>query len=163
MKLLGAWGSVAALFVLGVLLGGLAVHIHHGSQMPPPPRHDGPEHRGPDHEGRGKAPRGPHGRSGGSGFIDAMHEKLGLTAEQQEQVRTISEESRKQLETLRGEWRPQIERHMTETRERIDAVLTPEQRTVWAEMHRGERRRVERFLMGEGRGGRRGPREPRSN
>ena len=87
-------------------------------------------------------PRGHRGHR-----LMRMSRALGLSAEQQTQIRSILQEARAQGRALRestpeGDRRQVMRQHRHEVRERIAAILTPEQRERARELrmrHRGQR------------------------
>ena len=101
--------SVVALFVAGVSVGALGLHLYYVHGEPTSTR------RGPD---------GPLHRA----FAERLENLLELTPEQQQQIAGIREESHRQANTMRREIRPRLRQHLEQTREKIQAVLTPEQR-----------------------------------
>lgn len=132
--------SVAALFLAGVAVGALGMHLYYANQQPWRPDWDRDRHTP-------------------GAFARAMQEELELTPEQIERIGQIRAEAREQSEAFRREVAPQVRQHMRETHERILEVLTPEQRDRLEEMRKEHRGRVERFFLGEGSHGRRhGPR-----
>jgi Spy/CpxP family protein refolding chaperone len=139
-----AWISVLALFLSGISIGGLAVHLYYGGAdrvaLPPPP---------PGLEGR----------------FDDLREALDLTPEQAREIAAIRERGRREADALREELRPRIERHLEQMRERVLAVLTPEQRARFEALERERPRRRSPLgrPFGEGHGrdpGRRPPEPP---
>lgn len=136
MKRTSALLSVFSLFLSGLAIGALGMHLYHGRSGPP----TGPHFVGP-----------PHGR-----MLAMLERRLDLTPEQREQVVAIHEESRRASHEIRRELRPQLERQMEETREKIRAILTPEQQARFDELHEELKSRFGRFLLGEGRHGRGG-------
>ena len=131
---------VAGLFLLGIVIGALGMHLFHMHALDGP--FDGPPVRGM---------RG----AGGSGMhFEMVAEHLELTGEQRETVREILADSRRQAEGLHEEMLPHVRELVDRTRERIDEVLTPEQRDRLAEMDASRRGGLERLLLGHGPGGR---------
>jgi len=131
MKPAIALTCVLGLFLLGGVIGGLGLHLHHGM------KYDGPRHGGHD-GGRGGLPQVFH-------FLDGS-ERLGwldLTDEQRAKIDEIQETGRREMDALREELRPRIDKQAHETREKIDAVLNEEQRAKLAEFleREGPRRR----------------------
>jgi Spy/CpxP family protein refolding chaperone len=122
--------SVAALFLSGVSIGALGMHLYYGQQ----PSWHRPPGFGPP--------------SVGAGLADPIAERLGLSDEQKQRIAEIREESWRESENLRREMKPRVERHMRETLDKIYAELTPEQREelerIRAEFGRG----MDRFLLG---------------
>jgi len=95
--------------------------------------------RSTQHHGRGKG-RG-QGRDGRHGLsLERLTRKLGLTAQQQAQVKPILESARASKQSVRAntalsreEKRAQLRQSMTRTKERISAILTPEQKAKFAQ------------------------------
>jgi len=126
--------SVAALFFSGVAIGALGVFLYIDDR--------------PGQRVRGERP-GPPPRFA----MQTMAEALDLTPEQREQIQAIHRESRRTAEEIRHEMRPRLEDHIEQTRERMIAVLTPEQQERFEEMRDRFGARMDRFFLGEGRGG----------
>jgi Spy/CpxP family protein refolding chaperone len=142
-----AFVAVLGLFILGILIGALGMHLVYAQRFPAPPdRPDG---------------NGMHGRF----FFDRLERHLDLSAEQQERIGQIMLESRETGEAMHEEMLPRVQELMDGTRESIMEVLTPEQRQKFERLMRRHRRDAERFFLGhgprDGRGqgfkGRRGP------
>lgn len=99
-----------------------------------------------------------HARGPGKGWREPspdraaarLAERLGLTAEQQEQVRPILEENFAKRRDIREEARRKMEALREETDKRLSGVLTPEQLTKLREL-RSERGK--RFKDGDRRHG----------
>ena len=132
--------SVAALFFSGIAIGALGMFVYvdsrpverpHGPFPGPPPRF----------------------------AMEMMADALDLTPEQREQIEEIHHDSRRTAEEIRLEMKPRLEAHIEQTRERMMAILTPEQRERFEEMRSEFGGRMDRFFLGEGRGG--GPRRGR--
>jgi protein CpxP len=68
--------------------------------------------------------------------IDALHEYLGLTQEQRDQIQKILDDTRIEFGKLRKETRPRFEAIQQESRNKIRAVLTEEQRRKYDEFRR---------------------------
>ena len=130
--------SVAALFLSGLSIGALAMHLYHeGRSVEGVPPVGGPPHRG---------------------FLLSLERQLDLTPEQRDQLRAIHEEVRREFENFRRDLRPRLERQMDETRDRILAILTPEQQERFKRIESRHRGHMGRFFLGEGRPGGRGRR-----
>lgn len=139
-----AWVAVVGVFLVGVTIGALGMHVYDENTAEPWRRPDGP---------RGGPP--PHGRM--HRFFEHLATRLELSPEQLEQVETILEESRSEAEALREEMAPRVRAHMEATSERIRQVLDPEQRAGFEKMMQRQRRLAERGFLGPGPGpGRRG-------
>jgi Spy/CpxP family protein refolding chaperone len=132
-----AFISVLALFLSGLSIGALGMHLYHE-------RHFSPDLR-PD-------PGGP----GAGFFLTMLRRELDLTQAQLEKIAQIHLESRHQSEWIRYEIRPQIESLMEETHEMIREVLTEDQRDRFDELVEEHDRNMGRFLLGEGRPGKLG-------
>ena len=133
---------VAGLFLLGIVIGALGMHLVHMHAVEGP--FDGPPVRGM---------RGAGGSMNPDMHFEMVAEQLELTGEQRETVRAILDDGRRQAVGLHEEMLPHVRELMDRTRERIDEVLTPEQRErleSMAEHHRGG---LERLLLGHGPGG----------
>ena len=135
MNRVAAFASVAALFLVGVLVGGLGTHLFlNQSQRPGPVGF-----------------RGDH-------FLELLERELVLTTEQMRRIEEILEQSHAEGDALRREMLPRLRGAMTDTRDRIREVLTAEQQAKFEELQHRHLRRVERMFLG--RGGR--PGRPRS-
>jgi len=132
---LAALAVVAALFVVGICVGALGMHLFEAHQV--------------------RAPAPP----GGERFIARLERELNLTDEQRRSIDAIVEQSRREGDVLHREMLPRVREHMRATREKIRDVLTPAQQIRFEELNRENRRRSEHFFLGAGRGhGRRSPR-----
>jgi Spy/CpxP family protein refolding chaperone len=101
---------VVVVFVLGVLLGGVADHLF-GARVfsnPTPPRTR-------------------------DQLIGQLTSQLSLTPDQQKQLTSIVDDTRAQWRTLYAPLEPQHEQIRQQGRERIRAILTPEQRPRFEE------------------------------
>jgi Spy/CpxP family protein refolding chaperone len=96
---------VVVVFVLGVLLGGVADHLFgaRGFTSPAPPRTR-------------------------DQLIGQLTTQLGLTPDQQKHLTSIVDDTRAQWRTLYAPLETQHEQIRQQGRERIRAILTPEQR-----------------------------------
>lgn len=135
--------AVLSLFLVGVLIGGLGVHVWYATRPPGPPP-PGPARGERMHDG----PFGPR-----------LMRTLDLTDEQRERIEAILEESRREAESLREEIAPRIREQAERTRARLAEVLTPEQLERFDALMRRHGPRGERFLLGGGR--EHGPGPPR--
>jgi Spy/CpxP family protein refolding chaperone len=101
---------VVVVFVLGVLLGGVADHLFgarvFGNLTPPRTRDQ---------------------------LIGQLTSQLSLTPDQQGQLTTIVDDTRAQWRNLYAPLEPQHEQIRQQSRERIRAILTPEQRPKFEE------------------------------
>ena len=125
-----ALASVFGLFVVGVLVGGFAVHLYYAKEQPQPG-----ERRGRFHAGR---------------FIDRLQRDLELTVEQRARIDEILQQARVASDQLRREMVPRVRTRMEQTREQIRGVLTPEQQQKFDALHERFRERAEHFLLGRG-------------
>lgn len=97
---------VLAVFLLGLLVGGLGVHVMGSKAAPPPPT---PLPATSDE------------------VVKQLDVKCSLTADQQKQIRVIMEDVMSEYHRLYEPIRPQIEEVRQAGRQRIRGVLTPEQ------------------------------------
>jgi Spy/CpxP family protein refolding chaperone len=128
-----AFVAVLGLFILGILIGALGMHLIYSQRFPHPP----------DPHGMGE---GMHGRF----FFARLERQLDLSAEQKERIGQIMMESREAGRTMHEEMLPQVHELMDWTRESIIEVLTPEQRRKFAQLMGRHRREAERFFLGQG-------------
>lgn len=133
-----AFVAVLGLFILGILIGALGMHLIYAQGFPYPSQ-------------PGMGP-GMHGRF----FFAQCERELDLSAEQEEQIRQILTESMAAGRTMREEMLPRVQELMNDTRESIMKVLTPEQRRKFASLVATHRRDAERFFLGQGSGEGRG-------
>jgi Spy/CpxP family protein refolding chaperone len=119
--------AVVALFVSGVVIGALGMHLYYAERLIRP----------------GAPPMMAARMLGGH-----LERRLDLSVEQQRQIETILAESRREAAELRIRLRPDVEALIERTGERIAAVLTPQQRREFDEMRRRDRRRTEQLLLG---------------
>ena len=132
MKRSLAFVYVVGLFLLGIVIGGMAMHLHYASRFPPPGSHGpGMRHGEPMHS-----------------FSGRLERQLDLTAEQKRQIDEIVALSRTEGSALHEEMLPRVREHMRRTHDRILEVLTPEQRERFEELSSRHRRRAERFFLG---------------
>ena len=135
MKRSLAFVYVLGLFLLGIVIGALGMHLYEGGR---PARHFG---RG---EGGSGGPAG--------GFLDRIEHELGLSSDQLERIEEIFLSGRDEAEALRrqvGEQvRPMIEEHMQRKHEEIAAVLTPEQQEKFEQLRHRFERHADWFLFG---------------
>ena len=128
MNRVAAFASVAALFLVGVLVGGLGTCLFFANQ----PHRPGP------------------GGFRGDHFVELLERELALTADQMLRIEEILEQSHADGDALRREMLPRLRTAMAETRDRIREILTPEQRAGFDELHQQHRRRAERMFLGRG-------------
>jgi len=133
MKRSLAFAYVVGLFLLGILIGGMAMHLHYASRFPPPgPPGPGMRHDDPLHS-----------------FSGRLERQLDLTAEQKRLIDEIVAESRTEGRALHEEMLPRVREQMQRTHDRIREVLTPEQRERFEELLDSRHgRRAERFFLG---------------
>ena len=126
MKRSIAFVYVLGLFLLGILIGALGMHLY------------GARHPLPGHP-RDGSPRGLP--------LTRFDELLDLTPEQQARIEEIRRESHADAEALHEEMLPKVRAHMEQTRQRIAEVLTPEQRQKFDELADEHRARFEHFVL----------------
>lgn len=119
---------VAALFLSGVAIGALGMHLYYWQKLGA---------RGPG----GPMPHGPM-------MIGWMERELDLSPDQREAIREILADSVRRSGELRHEMRPRIEGLMRETSERIAEVLTTEQRRRYEELRSRQRQRFDSGFLG---------------
>ncbi len=129
MNRIAALASVAALFLVGVLVGGLGTYLFFVNQPHRP------------------APGGPRGDH----FLELLERELALTTDQMRRIEQILEQSHAEGDALRREMLPRLRGAMTDTRDRIREVLTPEQQATFEKLRLQHWRRVERMFLGRGR------------
>lgn len=128
---------VAALFLSGVAIGALGMHLHYWRTLAP--RHGGFLHSPPP----GSAPAAPPSMT-----IGWMERELDLNAEQRDAIREILTDSMRRGGEMRRELRPRVEELMRQTSERIAEVLTDEQRRRYDELKRRQGDHFERGFLG---------------
>ncbi len=129
MNRVAAFASVAALFLVGVLVGGLGTHLFFVNQ----PHRPGP------------------GGFRGDHFLELLERELVLTTEQMRRIEEILEQSHAEGDALRREMLPRLRGAMTDTRDRIREVLTAEQQARFEELEQLHRKRAERMFFERGR------------
>ena len=129
MSRLAALAVVFALFVVGVCVGALGMHLFEAHRVDDP------------------------GPPGGERFNERLERELILTDAQRRSIDEIVQRSRREGDALHREMLPRVRKHMLETREAIRDVLSPEQQVRFDELNRQHRRRAEHFLLGAGRRG----------
>lgn len=103
---------VLGVFILGMIVGGLAMYLAEGRVLR-------------------SAQRGGPGR-----VVQQLTTDLGLSAEQQKQLESILEETRSHYEKLYETIQPERQKIREEGRDRIRAILSPEQRAKFEEFVR---------------------------
>jgi Spy/CpxP family protein refolding chaperone len=129
---------VVGLFLLGIVIGALGMHLYDARHPAFPRRPPGAE-------------LGPGPGMWRDGAVDWLSQHLELTPEQKDQIVDILHESRAGAHALHQEMLPRVEEHIQATRERIEQTLTPQQREKLDEVlshHRGGFERL--FLHGPG-------------
>lgn len=126
---------VAALFLSGVAVGALGMHLYYWQRLESSAGPGG----GPVH-----APM----------MMGWMERELELSAEQREEIRAILADSMRRGGEMRRELRPRVEELMRDTSDRIAEVLTEEQLERFQEMRTRQRHRLERGFLGPPGGGR---------
>ena len=134
---------VAALFLSGVAIGALGMHLYYWQTL--------------DSSPRGGFMRSPVPMPKVMGW---MEQELDLTAEQRAAIREILADSMRRGSEMRDEMRPRVEELVRETSDRIDAVLTEEQRRRYQELRQRRGQHFERGFLGPPGG--RGPMRHRS-
>jgi len=153
MKQTAAIVSVVGVFLIGILVGALAMHLYHAERQTwQPAGRPGIDRPGFDRPGPDQAfPSRPP-------FAQRLEKALDLSEEQQDEIETILEESREMSTAMRRELQKPVRELMEETRKAIHELLTPEQQARFSQLSRRERRMAERFFLGQpGPGGQRGP------
>ena len=119
MTKLAAWASLLSLLGVGVIIGGLGMHLLYagdrGSFEHRPLRGDGP-------------PGGWHPRDGHGPLVGHLSEELELTDEQVAEIEVLLEQVRAEGERMRREMRPKLLAQMQRAHQGILDVLTDEQR-----------------------------------
>jgi Spy/CpxP family protein refolding chaperone len=119
--------AVCALFVSGVVIGALGMHLFYVQRLMRP----------------GEPPA-----MAGRLLTGYLERQLDLSEEQQSEIREILGASRRQGAELRQRMRPEVEALMGQTRQAIVEVLTPEQRQKLDDIRRRDRRPLERLFLG---------------
>jgi len=136
--------TVLSLFVAGIAIGALGMHIYQDRQL----RH--PDD--PQRPGRGFLGRRLHHQ---------LDRQLDLSVEQLERIEAILQSSHEKAMELRNDLHPRVMTIMDRAHDEIADILDPEQREKFQQLLQDNRRRAEHFFLGppgRGRGhGRRGP------
>lgn len=117
-----AWLAVLGIFVAGFIAGTLAMNLYQRNQ--------------PGREGQRDRHRDP---------VELMKAQLHLTADQEQQVRSILKETFEEYGKIREDVHPRFDAERQKSRERIRAVLTPEQLPKYEEMIKEADARRERM------------------
>jgi Spy/CpxP family protein refolding chaperone len=121
---------VLAVFVIGFAAGALSMNLYQSA--------GGPEKNGHTKVRGGNPP---------DHIVKKMTERLNLTPEQQESIRTILSETFEQYNAIREEInpkiRPRFDAARQQGRDRMRAVLTPEQLPIFEEMVKEQDRQRE--------------------
>jgi Spy/CpxP family protein refolding chaperone len=99
---------VLVVFLLGIALGGLGVHLYQGKHVSAGP------------------PPAPLPKTSDE-VVQQLDAKCSLTADQQKQIRAIMDDVMAQYREIYEPIRPKIEEVRQAGRQRIRAILTPEQ------------------------------------
>lgn len=121
MKRAIAFAYVLGLFLLGGVIGALAMHLYYATQLSPMAAHGEPPELGG---------RPPHGSLETWGRLLRSREQLAflnLSEQQQQQVREIRQQARSRMNEMREEIRPRMEGELLRLRDELSAVLEPEQ------------------------------------
>jgi Spy/CpxP family protein refolding chaperone len=138
---------VVGLFLLGIVVGALGMHVAD--------RHFQGPARPPGSWGHGEHP-------GGFWHLPGIAAELELDKSQQLEIQDILTDSRHEAHQLHEEMLPRVHELMAQTHERINEVLTPEQQERLDELLAEHRGGFERFFLGRGPGDpRRGRGRPR--
>jgi Spy/CpxP family protein refolding chaperone len=122
-----AFIAVAALFLVGVLVGVLGTHLFYLRQL-----------------------RQPGGMAAvGSRLLAAdLDRRLDLTREQRRQVDAILADAARDARAVRREMMPRVLKILDRSQRRIAAVLTPEQRRELEHFRRRRGDRLRKLLLG---------------
>jgi Spy/CpxP family protein refolding chaperone len=140
MKKSIAFVAVLGLFLLGVVIGGLAMHLYQANRLAPPP--DRP---------MGSGMHGPL-------FQERLHRHLELTEEQRREVAEIMQQAQEEGRRMHEEMLPRVHELIESAQEEMREILTPEQRERFDEILERHRRSADRFFLGQGQRERRGQR-----
>jgi hypothetical protein len=143
MKRSIAFTYVLGLFLLGILIGALGMHLWNAQRSALGPFGGRGGMQPPGQEMRRGSGHGP-----GPFFLERLGRQLDLSPEQRESIAVIVEESHREAGALREEILPRVEAHLEQTRKRILEVLTPEQRERFEKFDRRHRRTLERGVLG---------------
>jgi Spy/CpxP family protein refolding chaperone len=126
---------VFGLFLLGILIGALGMHLYHGVRSPG-------LHRS----------WGPGERQAGRGGFEFLSRALELTEEQEREIQSILQESRREARGMHEEMLPRVHTLMEQTHHRFIEVLTPEQEDRLDEILSRHPRSLEMIFLGHGPG-----------
>jgi Spy/CpxP family protein refolding chaperone len=140
MKKSVAFIAVLGLFLLGIVIGGLAMHLVQANRFVQPP--DRP---------MGSGMQNPL-------FQERLHRRLDLTVEQEKEMAEILRRARDEGRRIHEEMLPRVHELIEATQEEMRQILTPEQRERFDEILRLHRQSADRFFLGQGQRERRGQR-----
>jgi Spy/CpxP family protein refolding chaperone len=131
--------AVLGLFLLGILIGALGMHLVYAQRFP------------------ALQERPFNGGSGMHGplFFARLERQLDLSEDQKERIREIMRESREEGTAMHEEMLPRVQELMDRTRASIVEILTPEQQKEFEQLMSRHRRDAERFFLGHDRRGER--------
>ena len=113
MKTSVAFVAILGIFLMGIVIGALGMHLIDAHTMPWHPRQ--PLHpRAAGHD----APR----------FLEGLEGLLDLSPEQVVELQRIREQSHRKASSIRHEVAPRVHSHMEETHQKVLEILTPDQR-----------------------------------
>lgn len=141
MKKSIAFVAVLGLFLLGVVIGGLAMHLFQANRIMPPP----------------DRPMGA-GMHGGPVFFERMQRHLDLTAEQRREVAEILRQAQEEGRRMHEEMLPRVHELIEATQDEMREILTPEQQERFDDILERHRQSADRFFLGQERRERRGQR-----
>lgn len=119
--------TVLSLFVAGIAIGALGMHIYHDRWLLHPDDSPGPER----------------------GFVTRrLYRLLDLSADQQRQVDAILQRSHEEAMALRDDLHPRVMAIMDRAHEEIAGILNSEQREAFQRLLEENRRRAEHFFLG---------------
>lgn len=133
MKRSVAFVAVLGLFLLGIVIGALGMHVYDAHRPPHGPPFGASLRRG--------EPFGEH-------FAKHLERRLELTPGQLDAIHEILERSRQESREIREDVGPRVHDVMARAHEEILALLTPEQRERLEALAAEQPHRLERFLLG---------------
>lgn len=122
--------TVLSLFVAGIAIGALGMHIYQDQRLRHPGRPDETIGFGPGFVGR------------------RLHRVLDLSTEQMEKIDAILERSHEQAMELRRNVHPRVMEIMDRAHEEIAGILDVEQQEKFRQLLQENRRRAEQFFLG---------------